>query len=383
MPDGPDARHRLVEGRDAGQAGVDGHRDARAGPPARRAGAGPQLEVEGWPRGHPGGLGQQGRAAGGRRRPRSGRRRATVAAARRPPPADADDRPQGRRPSGQRTPVRDRDRRSRPDGTQSHPDDRGGPVPDGHAGPGVAAAGAQAASFPIHFGRQPTPVALPSAACSPSDCNRWWRPPPTSPTASGRPVTPSTWWGARSATPSWPEPGADAADGRTGPRLHHRRPARRHRGGGVRLGRRGLDPGQAVRHHRVPPGRPEVRDHHPPGRGLPARLPQARRGLRRPGRGRPGPAGLHRQRHGPPPARARAHRSLRRPGRPGRPPAAHPARPRGLLRRRPAAHAPGRPVHRQARPRARPGAGRGGPGRPSTACPSSRPSGSATSWTRS
>ena len=40
----------------------------------------------------------------------------------------------------------------------SHPGDRGGPVPDRHAGPGVAAAGAQAASFPIHFGRQPTPV---------------------------------------------------------------------------------------------------------------------------------------------------------------------------------------------------------------------------------
>ncbi len=47
-------------------------------------------------------------------------------------------------------------------------------------------------------------------------------------------------------------------------------------------------------------GRPEVRDHHPPGRGLPARLAQARRGLRRPGGGRPGPSGLHHQRHGPP-----------------------------------------------------------------------------------
>ena len=41
--------------------------------------------------------------------------------------------------------------------TPTHPDDRGGPVPERHAGPGVAAAGAQAASFPIHFGRHPTP----------------------------------------------------------------------------------------------------------------------------------------------------------------------------------------------------------------------------------
>ena len=41
--------------------------------------------------------------------------------------------------------------------TLSHPDDRGGAGPAGLAGPGVAAAGAQAASFPIHFGRHPTP----------------------------------------------------------------------------------------------------------------------------------------------------------------------------------------------------------------------------------
>ena len=41
---------------------------------------------------------------------------------------------------------------------QSHPDDRGGTVPGWHAGLGMAAAGAMAASFPIHFGRQPTPV---------------------------------------------------------------------------------------------------------------------------------------------------------------------------------------------------------------------------------
>ena len=115
-------------------------------------------------------------------------------------------------------------------------DDRGGPVPGRHGGPGSAAAGAQAASFPIHFGRQPTPVALPSAACSPSDCDPWWRPPPTCPTGSGRRVTPSTWWGVRSATPSWPMPATGAARGGPRPRLHHRRPARRHRGGGRAAG---------------------------------------------------------------------------------------------------------------------------------------------------
>ena len=233
--------------------------------------------------------------------------------------------------------------------------------------PGSAAAGAQAASFPIHFGRQPTPVALPSAACSPSDCNRWCRPPPTSPTASGRPVTPSTWWGDRSATPSLPT--RDHRGDGDGRDLDFTTDARPDDIEAVVAGWADAVWIQGKRFGTIGclPGRPEVRDHHPPGRGLPARLPQARRGLRRLGRGRSGPPGLHHQRHGPPPPRARADRSLRRSGRSVRPPAAHAARPRGVLRRRPAAHAPGGPVHRQARPRAGARTGRGGPGRTSPA----------------
>ena len=183
-----------------------------------------------------------------------------------------------------------------PDVMGSHPDDRGGPVPDGHVGPGVAAAGAQAASFPIHFGRHPTPERTAYYA--------------SRTTLGGvfperlRPLVEATaelsdrfaaaghslylvGGSVRDAIVA--EPGTGDADG--GPRLHHRRATRRHRGGGVGMGRRRMDPGQAVRHHRVPSGRPEVRDHHPPGRGLPARLPQARGGLRRPVGGRPGAAG--------------------------------------------------------------------------------------------
>ena len=82
----------------------------------------------------------------------------------------------------------------------------------------------------------------------------------------------------------------------------------------ARLGRRGLGPGRPLRHRRAEEGRHGVRDHHPPRRGLRARLAQARRVLRRRGRGRPGAPRLHRQRHGA--ARhgrgrrgARAHRS--------------------------------------------------------------------------
>ena len=149
------------------------------------------------------------------------------------------------------------------------------------------------------------------------------------------------------------------------------------------LGRRGVDPGRALRHHRLPQGRLGLRDHHPPGRGLRPRLPQARRRVLRRGRGRPLPPRLHRQRHGPRPPRARADRSLRRGRRPRRRPPAHAAVARGVVLRRPAAHAAGRPLHRRLRPRAR----RPSWSRPSRRWPtgstSSRPSASATSSTSS
>ena len=96
--------------------------------------------------------------------------------------------------------------------------------------------------------------ALPSAACSPSDCSRWWKPPPTSPTRfrSARPLPlPGGGLGPRRHRLRSPGPRRSTTAAR--PRLHHRRPTRRHRGGGVRLGRRGVDPGKAVRHHRLPP----------------------------------------------------------------------------------------------------------------------------------
>ena len=71
-------------------------------------------------------------------------------------------------------------------------------------------------------------------------------------------------------------------------------------------------------------------------------------------------------------------------GRPGRRPAAHPARPRGLLRRRPAAHAAGGPVHRPLSTSSpTPDLVAAVQSRCTTGWPSSRPSGSATSWTRS
>ena len=169
------------------------------------------------------------------------------------------------------------------------------------------------------------------------------------------------------------------------PRLRpdHRRPPRRDRAARAGLGRRRLDPGGALRHHRLPQGRPGLRDHHPPGRGLRARLAQARGDLRRRHRRRPVAARLHHQRAGPAAARHGADRPLRRPRRPGRRPAAHAARPRDLLRRRPAAHAAGGPLRRPLLARARPRARRRGRGACTAACPSCRPSGSATSSTRS
>ncbi len=48
-----------------------------------------------------------------------------------------------------------------------------------------------------------------------------------------------------------------------------------------RLGRLGLDPGRAVRDDRRPPRRADLRDHHPPGGVVPARLAQAGGDLRR------------------------------------------------------------------------------------------------------
>ena len=144
---------------------------------------------------------------------------------------------------------------------------------------------------------------------SPSGCSRFSTPPRPSPSASPPPATACTWWAAASATPS------SAARSTQRPRLHHRRPPRRHRGHRPGLGRRRLGPGPALRHHRGQEGRRRLRDHHPPGRGLLARLPQARGGLRRRRRGRPLPPRLHRQRHGPAswaPATGRADRPLRR-----------------------------------------------------------------------
>ena len=55
-----------------------------------------------------------------------------------------------------------------------------------------------------------------------------------------------------------------------------------------------MDPGRALRHHRLPPRRLGLRDHHPPGRGLRPGVPQARGPLRRRGRGRPAAGGTSR-----------------------------------------------------------------------------------------
>ena len=73
-----------------------------------------------------------------------------------------------------------------------------------------------------------------------------------------------------------------------------------------------VDPGRALRHDRRSQGRPVIRDHHPPRRGLPPGLAQARRRVRRRDRGRPVAARLHRQRDGARPARPAARRPVRR-----------------------------------------------------------------------
>ena len=146
---------------------------------------------------------------------------------------------------------------SPPEGaTQSHPDDRGGPVPERHAGPGLAAAGAQAAAFPIHFGRHPTPVrtaAYASGTTLGDVIPERFRPlvEATADLAdrfatAGHSHLPGG-GSVRDAIVAEPEVAVATA---SRPRLHHRRPTRRDRGGGVGLGRRRVDPGQAVRHHR-------------------------------------------------------------------------------------------------------------------------------------
>ena len=89
---------------------------------------------------------------------------------------------------------------------------RGGRVPGWPAPAGVTARWAGSGSLPVHVEPQPTSVALPSAACSPSDSGPWSTPPPTCPTASRRPATPSTWWVVRCATPSWPATARRPAD---------------------------------------------------------------------------------------------------------------------------------------------------------------------------
>ena len=115
------------------------------------------------------------------------------------------------------------------------------------------------------------------------------------PSASTRPATGSTSSAGSSATCCSAAPLADAAD------IDLTTDARPDEIKALvaRLGRRGVDPGRAVRHDRLPKtGGRDLRDHHAPRRGLRARLAQARGALRRRGRGRPVPARLHGQRHG-------------------------------------------------------------------------------------
>ena len=85
------------------------------------------------------------------------------------------------------------------------------------------------------------------------------------------------WWVDRCATPCSPvRRGVDVRH-----RPDDRRPARRDRAAGPGLGRRRVDAGGALRHHRLPQGRRGLRDHDAPGRGLRARVAQARGHLRR------------------------------------------------------------------------------------------------------
>ena len=237
--------------------------------------------------------------------------------------------------------------------------------PAGRAGAaGVTARGAGSGSLPVHVEPQPTSVALPSAACSPSDYGPWSTPPPTCPTASGRPATPSIWWVARSVTPSWP------GSTRYRPTVTHdldfttdARPDDIEallRGWADAVWTQGKRFGTIAclrgdQKYEITTHRAEA--YHPDSRkpdvafGDSIEDDLARRDFTD-------------QRHGATSARTRVDRPVRRPRRPGGAAAAHPARPRGLVRRRPVAHAAGGPLHGPARPRAHRGAGGGRPGRP-------------------
>ena len=81
--------------------------------------------------------------------------------------------------------------------------------------------------------------------------------------------------------PRRPVPGPGGHGGAPRRRPDDRRVAGRDRAAGAGLGRRRLDPGRALRHHRCPQGHPGLRDHDAPGRGLRARVAQARGDLRR------------------------------------------------------------------------------------------------------
>ena len=109
-------------------------------------------------------------------------------------------------------------------------------------------------------------------------------------------------------------------DGRRRHRPHHRRPPGRDQGACSRAGPTRSGPRASASAPSAPAkDGAGLRDHDPPGRGLRARLPQARGRLRRRGRGRPVAPRLHGQRHGARAARdARAGRSVRRRRRPRR-----------------------------------------------------------------
>ena len=239
---------------DAGQAGVDGHGDPELAGRAPEAPAVAQMEVEDAARGRPtrSGTGARGSAvptgaAGGRSR--TGARR-PVARRRH------DGRPARHRWRPPERPV-DRHDAGSPAGACRTPAGGAGPPPAGPVPPGSLPPGqvlARCRSTSNRSLRQPhyPRLRVPRAPAAPGRRHRRARP-----TASGRRGTPSIWWVDRCATPSWPT-ATPVPTGRrpTRPRpgLHHRRPPRRHRGRAAWVGRRRVDPGQAVRHHRLPPG---------------------------------------------------------------------------------------------------------------------------------
>ena len=192
-----------------------------------------------------------------------------------------------------------------------------------------------------------------------------------------RPAAASTSWAARCATPS------PATRRRRAPRTSTSppTPARRGRAPREGLGRRRVAPGQALRHHRAPPRRPALSRSPPTAPRPTSRLAQARGVVRRLHRGRPVAPRLHRQRHGPAPPRPRARRPLRRARRPGRragcarrwrPRSPSPTTRCGCCARRASSPASASSPSPRSPSRSRPC---------TTGCPSSRPSGSATSST--